>query len=53
MLHRQAHLDAYTRIQAATPELDPWMVQADQSAKNIQSSMTGANMAQQNAQVTQ
>jgi hypothetical protein len=29
------------------------MVQADQSAKNIQSSMTGANMAQQNAQVTQ
>jgi hypothetical protein len=23
MLHRQAHLDAYTRIQAATPELDP------------------------------
>jgi len=27
------------------------MVQADQSAKNIQSSMTGANMAQQNSQL--
>ena len=53
MLHRQAHLDAYTRIQAASPQMDPGMVQADQSAKNIQSSMTGANMAQQNAQVTQ
>ena len=50
VLHNQAHLDAYTRIQAASPQLDPWMVQADESAKNIQSSMTGANMAQQNAQ---
>jgi len=53
VLHMQAHLDAYTRIQAASPQLDPGMVQADQSAKNIQSSMTGANMAQQNAQVAQ
>ena len=53
ILHIQAHLDAYTRIQAASPQLDPWMVQADQSAKNIQSSMTGANMAQQNSQQSQ
>jgi hypothetical protein len=29
------------------------MVQADESSKNIQSSMTGANMAQQNAQQSQ
>ena len=49
VLHMQAHLDAYTRIQASMPEINPWMVEADQSAKNIQSSMTGANMAQQNA----
>lgn len=49
VLHMQAHLDAYTRIQASMPEMNPWMVEADQSAKNIQSSMTGANMAQQNA----
>jgi len=50
-LHMQAHLDAYTRIQATQPQIDEWMVQADQSAKNIQSSMTGANMAQQNSQL--
>lgn len=51
-LHMQAHLDAYTRIQATQPQIDEGMVQADETAKNIQSSMTGANMAQQNSQLT-
>lgn len=50
-LHMQAHLDAYTRIQATQPKLNEGMVEADQSAKNIQSAMTGANMAQQNSQL--
>lgn len=51
VLHMQSHLDAYTRIQASMPEMNPGMVEADQSAKNIQSSMTGANMAQANSQM--
>jgi len=51
VLHMQSHLDAYTRIQASMPEINPGMVEADQSSKNIQSSMTGANMAQANSQM--
>lgn len=47
MIHKQAHLDAYTRIQATQPQADPGMVQADQWAKNMQSAMAGASMAQQ------
>lgn len=50
-LHNQAHLDAYTRIQEVMPQ--EWMVEADAGAKNIQSSMAGANMAQQNASIPQ
>lgn len=50
-IHKQAHIDAYTRIQDAQPMMDPGMVQASESANNIQSSMAWANASAQAAQV--